>query len=340
MAITENQRSVIRMVSVLSAAAIMWTSAFSVSAQTISDENSSSTETQVSEESDLVLPNGDTLTSDDGEITITEGVTVAIKVGAEDYKEYEVPKSTVKDALDHAQIKLGKNDTVNRKLTSKVKDNQKIKVNRISFKKSTKTVKVKYKVVKKKTKKLYKGQKKVKVKGKKGRKKIFYLTKIVNGKAKKKFVDRTKITKKARNKVVLIGTKRKNYTMFENNPTTYKTKSKGGIGTITDHNGKTIAYKKLVSGMATAYTASSGAITSVGDSVHIGGVAVNPNVIPYGSKLYIQNENGSFVYGYAVANDTGGFVWNGSGTVCDLFYNSLSACVQFGRRYVNIYVLA
>ena len=319
MAITENQRSVIRIVSVLSAAAIMWTSAFSVSAQTISDENSSSTETQVSEESDLVLPNGDTLTSDDGEITVTEGVTVDIKVGNNAYKSYEVPRSTVKAALKHANITLGKNDKVNKKLTSKVKANQKIKVYRISYKKKVKTQKIKYKVVKKK---------------------VTYTIKIVNGKVKKKFISKTKVTKKARKKVILIGTKRKNYTMFENNPTTYKTKSKGGIGTIVDHRGKTVAYKKVISGMATAYSASAGARTSTGDSVHIGGVAVNPSIIPYGSKLYIQNSDGSFVYGYAVANDTGGFAYNGSGTLVDLFYTSNSACCQFGRRSVNVYILA
>ncbi|MBR1731402.1 MAG: G5 domain-containing protein [Ruminococcus sp.] len=340
MAITENQRSVIRIVSVLSAAAIMWTSAFSVSAQTISDENSSSTETQVSEESDLVLPNGDTLTSDDGEIKITEGITVDIKVGNKAYKSYEVPRSTVNMALKHANIKLGKNDTVNTKLTSKVKENQKIKVTRVSYKTKTKTQKVKYKVVKKKTNKLYVGQTKVKVKGKYGKKKVTYTIKMVNGKAAKKFISKTKVTKKAASKVVLVGTKRRNYTMFENNPTTYKTKSKGGIGTIVDHRGKTIAYKQVISGMATAYSASPGALTSVGDSVHIGGIAVNPSVIPYGSKLYIQNADGSFVYGYAVANDTGGFAYNGSGTLCDLFYTTNSACCQFGRRSVNVYILA
>ena len=340
MGITENQRSLVRIASVLSAAAILWTSAFSVSAQTISDENSSSTETQVSEESDLVLPNGDTLTSDNGEIKITEGVTVDIKVGANDYKSYSVPKSTVKDALDHAKIKLGKDDTVSKSLASKVKNNQKIKVNRITYKKTVKTETVKYKTVTKKTKSLYEGQKTVKTKGKNGTKKVTYTARVVNGKAHTEVVTSTKVTKKAQNKVVLVGTKHRNYAMYEYNPTSYKTKSSGGIGTVTDHNGKTVAYKQVISGPATAYYASAGAHTSVGDTVHIGGVAVNPSIIPYGSKLYIESPDGSFVYGYAVANDTGGFCYNGSGTVCDLFYSSYDACCQFGRRDVNIYVLA
>ncbi len=337
--VSENQRSVIRIVSVLSAAAILWTSAFSVSAKTIPDVKSK-TETQVSKESDLVLPNGDTLTSNDGEIKITEGVTVDIKVGQKDYKEYDVPKTTVKNVLKHAKITLGKDDTVNKKLTSTVKDNQKIKVNRVSFKKTVKTQKLKFKVVKKKTSKLYVGQKKVNTKGKYGKKKVTYITKVVNGKAAKKFISNTKVTKKAKNKVVLVGTKRKNYEMLQDNPTSFKTKSKGGIGTIVDHKGKTVAYKKVFSGMATAYSAEVGGYTATGDAVHVGGVAVNPSMIPYGSKLYIQNSDGSFVYGYAVANDTGGFCYNGSGTLCDLFYTAESTCEMFGRRSVNIYVLA
>ena len=70
-----------------------------------------------------------------------------------------------------------------------------------------------------------------------------------------------------------------------------------------------------------------------------GGVAVNPNIIPYGSKLYIVSTDGSFVYGYATAVDTGGALMDGSAIV-DCFYNTYDECVNFGRRDVNVYVLA
>ena len=347
MKITENQISALKIATLLIVVVIMWTSVFSVSAQAISDENSTNTETQVSESELFVLPDGDTLTTNTteneigevGNIDIVEGVTVDIKVGTEDYKKYEVPQSTVEDALEHANIELGEHDTVNKSLRAKVVNNTKIKVNRVQYKNRTKTKKVKFKTVKKKTASLYVGQEKIQKKGKNGKKKVTYTSKIVNGEVKKTFISKTKITKKAKDKVVLVGTKRKNYTTFGSNPTSFKTKSKGGTGTIIDCNGKKIAYKKVISGPATAYTAHSGARTSVGDSVHIGGVAVNPRVIPYGSKLYIESPDGSFVYGYAVANDTGGFIYT-SNTVVDLYYPSYSACVNFGRRPVNVYVLA
>ena len=106
-------------------------------------------------------------------VAVEEGVTVDIKVGTKEYESYEVPQSTVKEALNHVNIKLGKYDTVNKSLNTKVKDNTKIKVNRVSYKKTTKTEKVKFKTVKKKTNSLYVGQSKVYKKGKNGTKKSY-----------------------------------------------------------------------------------------------------------------------------------------------------------------------
>lgn len=341
MATTENQRSAVKIITAVAAAAIVWTSVFPVSAQAISNENSTNTDTKVSDGL-LVLPNGDAIVKDDAadlDLDIVPAVSVDIKVGAKDYKTYDVPKSTVKGALNHAKIKLGEYDTVDKSLKAPVDEDTKIKVNRISFKKVTKTKKVMYKTVKKKTSALYSGQTKVKTKGVKGVKKVTYTKKIVNGKTTKTIVSGTKILKNSKKKVVLVGTKRKNYRMLVNNPTSYKTKSSGGIGTFYDHNGKKVAYKKKVTGPATAYSAQVGAYTAVGSRVKIGGVAVNPRQIPYGSKVYIETPDKKLVYGYAVANDTGGFVYTSS-TVVDLFYPLESTCNTWGRRTVNIYVLA
>ena len=61
-----------------------------------------------------------------------------------------------------------------------------------------------------------------------------------------------------------------------------------------------------------------------------------PSVIPLGSELFIIASDGSVVYGYATAEDTGG---NIKGHTVDLFYNNNSLCRSFGRRNVTIYVL-
>lgn len=59
-------------------------------------------------------------------------------------------------------------------------------------------------------------------------------------------------------------------------------------------------------------------------------IAVNPNVIPYGSVVYIEG------YGTYIAEDTGGF---GPSTI-DIFFNSHDVALQFGVQYANVYIVS
>jgi uncharacterized protein YabE (DUF348 family) len=61
-----------------------------------------------------------------------------------------------------------------------------------------------------------------------------------------------------------------------------------------------------------------------------GVVAVDPRVIPIGTRLYIEG------YGEAVAADTGGAI---KGNRIDLCYNTPGECFKFGRQTVNVHVL-
>jgi uncharacterized protein YabE (DUF348 family) len=70
--------------------------------------------------------------------------------------------------------------------------------------------------------------------------------------------------------------------------------------------------------------------TAIGMLAQRGVVAVDPSLIPLGSRLYIDG------YGYAVAGDTGGSI---HGRRIDLCYNSYGEAIQFGRREVNVYIL-
>lgn len=93
--------------------------------------------------------------------------------------------------------------------------------------------------------------------------------------------------------------------------------------------------KKIVM-QATAYDPSAGSRTALGTRARIGAVAVDPRVIPLGSKLYIESADGFQTYGYAVAEDTGGAI---KGKRIDLFYGSSAEARRFGRRNVVVYVL-
>ena len=95
---------------------------------------------------------------------------------------------------------------------------------------------------------------------------------------------------------------------------------------------------KLTDQVATGYSARSGAWGASGMTLSYGYVAVDPTEIPYGSKLYITSPDGSFVYGYAIAADTGTGLLNDVIDV-DLFYETYTESCLNGRRTVDIYVL-
>jgi 3D (Asp-Asp-Asp) domain-containing protein len=61
-----------------------------------------------------------------------------------------------------------------------------------------------------------------------------------------------------------------------------------------------------------------------------GVVAVDPKVIPLGSKLYVEG------YGYAIAGDTGGAI---KGNRIDVFFYSSDEMARWGRRLVRVFVL-
>ncbi len=103
-----------------------------------------------------------------------------------------------------------------------------------------------------------------------------------------------------------------------------------------DANGNPVNYTKHLTVQATAYLAAGNCATGV--KCVPGYIAVNPNYIPYGTKMYIKSSDGKYVYGYAVAADTGGFVRNNP-TQVDLSFATSAACTNFGRRNVEIYIL-
>ena len=106
---------------------------------------------------------------------------------------------------------------------------------------------------------------------------------------------------------------------------------------ILDADGVPTSYTQALHGKSCAYTASAGALMSTGKAVDQGYVAVNPNIIPYGSKLWIVADDGE-VYGYAIAADTGGSVGRND-ILVDLFMWSYDECIQWGAKNVTIYVI-
>ncbi len=121
---------------------------------------------------------------------------------------------------------------------------------------------------------------------------------------------------------------------------------KGARDSITTSRGDT-RFRKAVTMNASAYDLSFEStgkrpgdrwygITASGTQARPGAVAVDPRVIPLGTRLYVQSLDGSRDYGFAVAEDTGGAI---KGNKIDLFFESAEQVRQFGRRRVKVYIL-
>lgn len=103
--------------------------------------------------------------------------------------------------------------------------------------------------------------------------------------------------------------------------------------TVEINTGAISKYKKVFTMVATAYLPTDGngeGITKMGTIARYGVVAVDPNIIPLGSRVFIPG------YGLATAEDTGGDILGNRIDLCMEDYNS---CMRFGRRTVPVYVL-
>ena len=123
----------------------------------------------------------------------------------------------------------------------------------------------------------------------------------------------------------------------------------GSSGTRKGKNGVDFSYKQVIDVKCTAYNLSyestgkrpgdpAYGITKSGLPAGKGVVAVDPSVIPLGTKMYIEILDDSIEdYGICVAGDTGGKI---KGKKVDLFFDaSKEELLQFGVRKAKVYIL-
>ncbi len=288
-------------------------------------------------EDHIVTPKINTELTADMTVTVKSKKIVNLSVdGVKDI--VKVPEGTVKEALAYLEIKLGKNDKLSCKLEDEITDSMEIVVTRIEYKNVTAVEKIPFETIETYTEELAEGKTKVAVKGVEGETKTITKQTIVNGEVTEEELVSTEITKEPVNQEVLVGTKA--LKKASKKPASVESGSSlsDDINVIYDENGNEVVYTSVLHGSGTAYCAEPGALTASGQEVFVGGVAVNPNIIPLGTKLYIVADDG-YVYGYATAVDTGGALMDGSALV-DLFYFSYDQCIEFGRRDVSVYILA
>ena len=108
-------------------------------------------------------------------------------------------------------------------------------------------------------------------------------------------------------------------------------------GSILTASGETLHYTEILQVQATAYSCEEETgITASGTPARVGAIAVDPSVIPLGTRLYVVSDDGQYIYGVCVAEDTGG---NINGSRIDLYFDTEAECIQFGVRNCTVYIL-
>ncbi len=291
---------------------------------------------------------------------------VIIKADGETYNV--TAGGTVEDALEKTGIELNKKDIVTPSLDTPLTDNTVITVQRVTYHRVKTSLKIPYDIDYYEDDTVYEGTEYTIVDGVDGKIIREYRVKRIDGKdVSTKLLSETTDSEPV-NEIICRGTKpydpesdtlpdtesynTEKFVDYSNSESTLAVYDGEGIhaslvGSVSqfevpddlylDENNAPLKYSYTLHGKSCAYTAEEGALMSTGKAVEQGYVAVNPEIIPYGSKLYIVADDGE-VYGYAVAGDTGGSV-SKNHIIVDLFMWSYDECMQWGAKDVTIYVL-
>lgn len=269
-------------------------------------------------EQDKITPSKSTKLKANMEVAIDKAFSLKLVVGG-DEKQVWSTSTTVADFLKQQGVKLNDLDRVEPELTEKVEAENTVNVVRIEKVTDVVEEPVDFAVITKKDDSLSKGKEKIVKEGKDGLVSKKYEVIKENGKEVKRELLSEKVVNKKQDKVVTVGTR------------TTVAQASRGVTNVSSSSGKEIYVS------STAYTASCkgcSGVTSTGVDLKSNPgakiIAVDPNVIPMGSKVYVEG------YGYAVAADKGGAI---KGNRIDVFFSSKNDAYRWGVKRVKIRVL-
>lgn len=265
------------------------------------------------------------------DVEIVDNMTIVIKnpkiyTIAADNVLYDIKSThnTVKSILSDNSIQLEEKDFTNPSLEEVVSPGSTIEIYKVEEILESYDEIIPFEKIVNKNPKMDIGTSKTIQEGKEGLKKVIIKKELINGKVNSTEIVGEEIISEPVSEIVERGTKDIIVT------------SRGNV-----------SYRKAIIMTATAYDLSFEStgklpgdkyygITASGTKVRPGVVAVDPNVIPLGTKLYIQSLDGSKDYGFAIAEDTGGAI---KGNRIDLFFENSQDVYRFGRRKVKVYIL-
>lgn len=260
-----------------------------------------------------------------GEITINRAFPVRVVCDGQK-SVHMVTEGTVSDVLEAADIVLADQDHTDQPLNKPVEENDTIIVTRQRVVTREQKTELPFETLTTRSSLVASGREKVLVVGEPGFRVETFAQRIVDGVKEEETLLSDDIVKAPVNREVLVG--------FAASPV-----SQLDFEWAFDENGEPAEYVNVLRGQrAAGYSARPGARTASGRAAIVGHVAVNPREIPYGSKLFIQSTDGKFVYGYAIAADTGTALAQDIIDV-DLFYGSYAESALNGIKSVDIFIL-
>lgn len=268
-------------------------------------------------------------------VTYDPGFQVNVHVGKQDKKLW-AHDMTVGEFLDQNHISLNKYDQVSPAKKVTITPHTKVMVIRV--KKVTDVVKapIKAETITKKSDQLAEGEQKVLSPGESGViEKQFEVT-YKNGEEVSRKLESKNVLKKSKSKVIALGTKAEE-PQTQPMPTRQIQDVASHIEPMSAPAPHAPTQGKVLYVNSTAYTANcrgcSGRTTTginLKANPNAKVIAVDPSVIPLGSKVYVEG------YGYAIAGDTGGAI---GGHKIDVFFSSKSAASKWGSHQVKIKVI-
>lgn len=279
-------------------------------------------------EQDQIDPAIDTDISKDMKIKIEPAFQVTVN-DAGKQKKIWTTSTTVADFLKQQKMNIKDEDKIKPALDAKLtKGKADITITRIEKVTDVVEEKIAFDVKKQEDASLEKGKEKVVQKGKEGKLKKHFEVVKENGKEVSRELVKEETAEQSKDKVIAVGTK-------QSSPKIEQVSASGDSKTVVSRSNESTG--KVMTVSSTAYTAScSGCSGHTATGVNLKNnpnakvIAVDPNVIPLGSKVHVEG------YGYAIAADTGSAI---KGNKIDVFFPEKSSAYRWGNKTVKIKIL-
>lgn len=258
-------------------------------------------------------PGGEAEITDDLIIKINRAFDVTVLVDGEERQE-RIFSMSVQEILDSLEINLGDLDRVTPDLTENISENSTIEVVRVVRSEVEVEEEIPYETERVADDSLVVGEEKVVQKGEVGLERHSYEIILENGIEVSRTEIGVEIVNEAVAKIINVGKKPKE------------------VPVVASDDSSPQEYLRTFVAEATAYSLTGTTATgfNLTNNMNAKIVAVDPKVIPLGTKLYVEG------YGYATAADTGGKI---KGNIIDIHMSTNEEAVKWGRKNVRVYIL-